>query len=266
LTGGAKLSKRKNRTQDRADWVYGVVDVGTDGSLTVHYDRETDEIEIVGAGSGSTRTERSYERASGKPKVVSSIPSNGKTAFSANRALFAYDWVIAIDTNSRTVGGNRCAVCVSYYVPKRPATYEAPGVPFVPLAAFLIVGISAGVNPERIGWHLTMKHHLDVTRVVNQRVAIVVDSELGLHRAINAREIGYYKNNLLPDAVSMVYASTDTDKDTLQGVMIRMCDSTASALLEHFEKIGFPKLPNNSDDEDYQASATIRTPQSAAAR
>src|SRR6266851_4143273 len=237
------MSKRHDRTKNRKDWVYGSVNVGSDGSLTVHYDRETDEIEIVGAEAGSTKTERGYERSSGKPKVVSSIPSNGKTAFTAERALFAYDWVLAIDTNTRLVGGKRCAVCLSYHIPKPPSSYGAPGVPFLKLGAFLIVAISPEVNPERIGWHLTIKHHLAAPRDSNQRIGIVVDSELGLHRAINAREIGYYRDNLLPSAVTLVYASADTDKDTLQGVMIRMCDSMATALFDQCEKSGgLPQL------------------------
>jgi hypothetical protein len=253
------MGRPKNKAQARTDWVYGVVEVGTGGELTVHYDHETDKVEIVGAVSGSTRTERSYERSGGKRKVVSSIPSSGKTPFSASHALFAYDWVVAIDTNTRTLDGKRCAVCVSYHVPEPPSTYATAGVPFVLLGAFLIVGISNEVNPERIGWHLTLTHHLAPGRVSSQHIGIVVDSELGLHRAINNREIGYYKSNLLPQTASMIYASADTDKATLQGAMIRMCDNMASIILEYFEKNGLPQLQSNSNDENYIASATIRT-------
>jgi hypothetical protein len=36
------------------------------------------------------------------------------------------------------------------------------------------------------------------------RLAIVVDRELGLHKAINSREIGYYEAHVLPDNVTMV--------------------------------------------------------------
>lgn len=55
----------------RSDSVYGTVDV-TDGYLTVHFDRRRDAIEIEGAEPGSTRTETSYPRSGGKPKVISS--------------------------------------------------------------------------------------------------------------------------------------------------------------------------------------------------
>ena len=66
--------------------MYGVVNVGEDRTLSVHYDWQTDEIEIETAEKGSTRTERSYARDSGKPKVVSSIPSDGRSAFTAKKA------------------------------------------------------------------------------------------------------------------------------------------------------------------------------------
>src|SRR5271166_2884151 len=152
------MGKESGKTRDRIDAVYGTVN-STDGTITLQYDFERDAIELVGADPGSTRTERRYERGSGKPKVVSSIPSNGSSSFTAQRALFAYERVVAIDTNHRTTNGERYAVCFSYYVPEPPSSY-VDGVPFLPLGAFLIAGIAEGVNPERIGWHLTLHHYL----------------------------------------------------------------------------------------------------------
>ena len=163
----------------RQDQVYGTVNVGEDQMLTMNYYPQSDEIEIVGAEKGSTRIERNYERDSGKPKVVSSIPSDGKTFFTAERALFAYDSVIAVDTNTRIIFGRRCGVCVSYFTPQPPAKCDSSGVPFICLAAYLIAGIREGVNPEQIGWHLILTKHLNSSRMPHQRIAMVVDSELG---------------------------------------------------------------------------------------
>jgi hypothetical protein len=251
------MKRKKSKRKVRQDQVFGVVNVGEDRTLTVHYDPHTDEIEIVGAEKGSTRTERNYERNSGKAKVVSSIPSNGKTSFTANRALLAYDWVIAVDTNTRMLFGKRCGVCVSYFTPKPPAKCDSDGVPFICLAAYLIVGIREEVNPEQIGWHLTLTKHVKSSQTPGQRIAIVVDSELGSHREINDRKKGYYSNNMLPAQITMVYASSDADNETLGGKMIQMCDCMATKVFDELETKSIPAPEKKTEDENYEAIYSV---------
>ena len=247
------MRRKKEKTKIRQDQVFGVVNVGEDHTLTVHYDPQTDEIEIVGAERGSTRTERNYERKSGKPKVVTSIPSDGKTPFTAKQALLAYDWVIAVDTNTRMLFGKRCGVCVSYFTPTPPAKCGSDGIPFICLAAYLMVGIREEVNPEKIGWHLLITKHLDISRSPDQRIAIVVDSELGSHRDMNARRKSYYRDRMLPAQITMVYASSDNDNETLGGKMIRMCDGMASKIFDQLESTNIPAPMKETDDENYEA-------------
>ena len=115
----------------RRDWVYGTVNV-TDGHLTVHYDPLRDAIDIEGAEPGSTRTDTSYPRSSGKPKIVTSVPTFGSSPFTAAKALLAYDRVIAVDTNTHIVDGVRWGVCSSYYVPE-PLSHYRGEIPWLPL-------------------------------------------------------------------------------------------------------------------------------------
>jgi hypothetical protein len=244
----------KDKPKARQDWVYGVVNVGEDRTLTVHYDHRTDQIEIEGAEPGTTRTERTYTRESGKPKVVASVPSNGKSAFSAKDALFAYDWVLAADTNSRTLFGKHCAVCVSYFTPTPPAACDrSAGVPFICLAAYLLVGIRQDVNPEQLGWHLTITRNLGAPMPRSHRIALVVDSELGSHADINSRKIGYYLHHKLPPQLTIGYSSSDVDNETLGGKMIRMCDQMSTRCLAEIERVG--RLPSShlSGNGDYEA-------------
>ena len=113
----SKESVRLNRSKrsagarhsERANSVYGTVNV-TDGYLTVHYDPLQDAIEIEGAEPGSTRTESYHPRDSGKPKIISSVPTFGPSPFTTTKALLLYDRVIAIDTNTRIVDGVRWGV------------------------------------------------------------------------------------------------------------------------------------------------------------
>jgi len=227
-------NKGNKPAKQRIDSVYGVVNVESNCEITLNYDFATDRIEIVNALPGTTKTERRYERLSGKDKVVTSVPSDGRSAFDAKNALWAYDWAFAVDTNSAEILGKRCAVCFSHYVQLPPRGF-AGNLVWRPFEAALIVGIAEGINPERIGWLLTMS---SITAHLPHlgKVALVVDSELGLHREINARRAGYYESTLLPENVTMVYASADADGDTLQGVLIRACDRNSRGLLETFIK------------------------------
>lgn len=264
--GRGKKQKGKSKTKVRQDYVYATVNVGEDRVLTMHFDRITDQIEIEGADAGSTRTERSYARENGKPKIVTSIPSNGKSAFAAKDALFAYDSILAVDTNTRTLFGKKCGVCVSYFVPGSPASLAATKqVPYVVLAAYLIVGIGEGVNPERIGWHLTVSRHISPATPANHRIALVVDSELGLHREINSRTIGYYRDHLLPPPITIGYSSSDTDNETLGGGMIRLCDQMATKYLDAIPEISqFPSsFVAGNDDFEKAYSLGVRRSGSA---
>lgn len=251
------MNNKTDKSKSRQDSVFGTVNVGEDRILSVHYDWQTDRIEIESALKGSTRTERSYARESGKPKVISSIPSDGRSAFTAKKALFAYDWVVAVDTNTRTISGKRCGVCVSYFTPTPPSSCAKPGVPFICLAAYLIVGIRDGLNPEQIGWHFTITKNLTNPIPTNQRVAFVVDSEFGSHRDINDRKKGYYLDNLLPPQFTVVYSSSDTDNETLGGHMIRMCDTMSSRIFAQLELTGIPDVNGLRENDNYETVIPI---------
>ena len=243
---------------ERTDSVYGTVSV-TDGYLTIQYDPLQDAIEIEGAEPGSTRTESYHLRDSGKPKVISSVPTFGSSPFTTTKALLVYDRVIAIDTNTRIVDGVRWAVCFSYHVPEPLSRYKGE-FPWFPLGAFLIRDVVDGVNPEQIGWHLTLQHYLPRFRHDDESLAVVVDSELGRHRDINARTSGYYGTHLLPPRTALIYASSDKDKNTLQGTLIRACDAASTQIWTQL----LPTLPSlgwsrRGIDPNYHSAIPIRS-------
>ncbi|ADW68072.1 hypothetical protein [Granulicella tundricola] len=249
-------------SKKRSDSVYGTVDA-TDGQLTVHYDPLRDEIEIEGAEPGSTRTETSYLRSSGKPKVVSSVPTFGLSRFTSAKALLDFDRVIAVDTNTHIVKGFRWSICASYHVPE-PLNHYHGQIPWLPLGGFLISTVAEGVNPERIGWHLTLQNYLPRFRHDDERLAIIVDSELGQHREINTRKVGYYGANLLPPRTALVYASADKDKNTLQGTMIRACDAVSTQIWEQLApRLGSFRARSQGLDPNYHFALPIRSPRTS---
>jgi hypothetical protein len=52
---GEMIMRNKGKTNTRQDSVYGIVNIGEDRTLTVHYDPQTDKLEIEGAEPSSTR-------------------------------------------------------------------------------------------------------------------------------------------------------------------------------------------------------------------
>jgi hypothetical protein len=249
------MAKKVGKTKKREDYVYGIVDTTETGHVEVHYDEETGKIELVGAEPGSTKVVRSYERDSSKDdKVVASIPHDVSAPFDPDDALKSFDCVVA---NKRTIAGKECAVCFSYFIPTR-LTEHSGDIPYHPLSAFFIIGLKNGVNPERIGWHLTLKHNLATyDPTTHGKLALVTDSELGLHADINARKIGYYGDHMLPPGASLVYAS-DKETDTIGGAMLKACHNAANAIIEQAKERANPfEGIERGGDDNFEAFAVV---------
>lgn len=252
------MAGRQGKSRARDDYVYGIVDATQTREVHVRYDPRTGRIELVGAQPGSTKVVRSYKRNSDKDdKIVSSIPHDVGAPFDPDDALKSFDCVVAMDTNRRTIAGRECAICFSYHIPVRLTQHEGD-IPYNPLAAYFIVGIGKGVNPERIGWHLTLENNLpDFDPSVHGRLALVTDSELGLHAAINARNVAYYADHMLPDGETLVYAS-DKETDTVGGTMLKACHNGATRVIEEMRKRAnpFEKITRGGDG-NFEAYAQV---------
>lgn len=85
-------------------------------------------------------------------------------------------------------------------------------------------------NPERAGiLALALEHCVRLGDLALKR-AIVTDSDLGLHDAINARTTPLYGDVFLPPNFTLLYASGDTGNEVTNRVL-RFCDTQAKAAL-----------------------------------
>jgi hypothetical protein len=142
-----------------------------------------------------------------------------------------------------------------------PLSHYRGEIPWLPLGAFLIRDVAHGVNPERIGWHLTLQNYLPRFRHDEESLAIVVDSDLGQHQEINERKAGYYGSNLLPPRTALTYASSDKDKTTLQGIMIRACDAVSKNIWEQLSpKLASLQARRQGSDPHYHSALSIQSP------
>ncbi|HCG8655599.1 TPA: hypothetical protein NKA12_004601 [Vibrio parahaemolyticus] len=219
--------------------------------ISFTYDPLRDGLIIPEADPSTIRVERSYERASGKPKVLSSVQGHSEfAAFDVDTMLLnGYDYIISVDTNSREYNGQKISICTCYQVPGKVSQYVGTdGVPFIHLGSFIIVNPQPHINPELIGWHLVITKFLRFPfDTGKEMLAIIVDSEKDSLPEFNKRIKPYFKSSYLHHQVKLCYAS-DKDKDTLAGQMLKMCHNTSNQIFRQMqiEKTVLPKLTNGS--------------------
>ena len=237
----------------RSDWVYAQINHLT-SSFSVTVDSANGKVRVNEADSASVRIVRSYERASGKEKIVISTPFNSLEApLSASQALKSqFNVFIAIDTNKKVIDGRTICATFAYGVD----AYRNNEV-IRPLCGFLFFDVEANVNPEKIGWHLALRGVNAKYFQSNKKLGVVVDSALEEHQEINSRKIGYYEDNYLPDFASLIYAS-DGSADDLPNQMIRLCDAQSTKVLAQLTPDSIKQFVLKQGDKNFAGFTSLR--------
>lgn len=232
--------KKNQPSKKRSDWIYAVVNVSNKG-LNISYDPTSDSVEFDGFVAGSQKLVRSYERESGKEKVVSDIPSvKGSTSFDAFENIKKdFDHLIAIDTNTREFNGAVVSVTVAYAVPEVVRSYGNE-VPFKFLGSFMKARKILSLDNEGQGWHYVLSQLISEKYFSqSKKLGVVVDSKLGEMQRINDRKLPYFEDQYLPVFARLIYAS-DAMTDGLPNQMIRQCDVVADAVFKTFARDQLP--------------------------
>jgi len=137
-------------------------------------------------------------------------------------------------------------VCTSYAVPEPLRTYDNQ-IPFLHLASYILVNVRDDINPELIGWNLIIKRHLRSAHR-NSKFIVFVDSEKDSLELYNSRKVSLFGDQFVPNNVKLCYSS-DKDKDSLQGQMIKMCHNVANSIYNGANKCDVINSTfNNSSD------------------
>ncbi len=218
-------------------------------SVRVTYDQARNGFILPDAIPDSIKVERSYERDSGKPKILSSV--QGVTDFATfdidSMIMAEYDYLISIDTNSREWKGNKISICTAYSVPEKLSKY-IDGVPFHRLDSYIIVNPRLDINPEKIGWALIISNLRLPIHAKGSVTGIIVDSEKDSLPAYNSGKKPFFETSYLPKQLKFCYAS-DKDKDTLTGQMLKMCHNVSNQIFRQIEleKMELPTVSNGAD-------------------
>jgi hypothetical protein len=192
-----------------------------------------------------------YNRESGKPKIINRVQTNGALInLNPNAALKHFDWLFAIDTNTRTHGDSVIAISCSMFaeVTLREPTLRLGvatqdwAAKVVPQAAFVFR--NPKVNSELVGWEeLINRVRQSAEFVSGRKVGIIVDSELDRIGPINRREIPILGAYYLPDGFELLYASSDVGAEYPHNKLLRICDRTSSRVWDYVSE--HPELVDN---------------------
>lgn len=230
------MAKRKRKSQPekrRIDQVDGKT-AGIVSRLTLTVNPADGTVEFHELDPATIRLSRGYKRDSGTNKVLVDQPGFTTTmSFDTDHQLRrSFDYLVAVDTNTKVIRGNLVCATVCYSVPRKLSSY-ADQIPFVHCCSLVTVGLKSEFPPENFGWHQLLTKPRRAS--ADDRIGFIVDSALGDHSGINSRTKPYYRDFFLPDRTTLIYAS-DAAGDTLPNQMIKICDKVGTMLLEDLER------------------------------
>ena len=233
------VGKRKNKKKPRS---YSVtLDMGEPVTANgMYYDPKSGKVALLNNGRELTArkatVEQTYERNKG-PKVLNrAILKPTEMFVNPNRALEQFDEIYAVDTNTRElnsimvsvsgiVGGKNTKIMISNHT----------SVTYRPLKCLEFHNVM--IKPENLGWMEAIKAVKRAPQYSDRnRIAIIVDSDLGMINSYNHGEAGLYDNFYLPNNFSLIYASADSGSENIANKMIKLADNISSVILRGLDK------------------------------
>lgn len=232
------MAKNKN---DKKPRTYSVtLDMGKPVSANGFiYDPKTGRAALLNNGQvlnpENATVEQSYERKKG-PKVLNRVVTKPTHLFAnPNRVLEQYDTIYAVDTNTRVI--NSVSTSVTGVVGGENTKTIIPGntsIIFRPIKCFEFRNVSC--KAENLGWRELIKAIVRAPTYNNRtRIAIVVDSDLGMIDSYNRREVAIIDDFIIPSNFSLVYASADSGNENIANKMLKLADNISSVVLNGLE-------------------------------
>jgi hypothetical protein len=223
-----------NERKPRVDYIYGTTK-GEISEFEVTIE-PTGEISF-GRDMINVYSERTYDRAKG-PKVLSRVPQDGDLlTFSQGAALKKYDFLCAVDTNTRLIRGYSVSVVGILTVAPEPLSRpEGPGTFWRFDVPFCLEYIGVKVAPENFGW-ITAWEHLVQNRIITaaMKVGMIVDSDLGNINSYNQQTKPVFASIHLPKTVQLLYASSDAGKEDVANKALAAADTISTQALRAVE-------------------------------
>jgi hypothetical protein len=243
---GKAKGKNGEEKKPRTEWVYGVTP-GLVESLTIHIDAVTGAYSIPELDPSSMYNQVSHERDSGKDKIITQFPLGTGEFYLDNmwqQLTSSFDYLMAVDTNYYSSPefreknrGYAIGVCSSIVIKERLTDLGGVSFEIKQHKTYLIATTQNESLFEPAGWHLALSA-LNPDLLKGCRLGVIVDHGLGDLPSMNKREIGYYKDFILPEYAQFIYASADKSENEINKIF-QYCDKAGKAILDHFKASGF---------------------------
>jgi hypothetical protein len=177
-----------------------------------------------------------YKRPKG-PKIISQISSEAQLlTFNPDWELKKYDYILAVDTNTRTILGTQTsasAVFAAKFEDSSDAGEAVLSGVFSEYYEFRQMRHSS----ELIAWWFLIKGILeDPIYDLNKKFAVVVDSHLGEIELMNRGEKPVLGDLYLPQNCRLMYASADVGKEWGINKVMTICDKESTKFLKWLER------------------------------
>lgn len=186
----------------------------------------------------------SYTKESGKTKILNQInASHEKINLNPNENLQVFDWLFAIDTNTKKYGKSKISIsCSAFFQITLKDPVSSNGVATQDWharvsmqSAFMFRNPT--VNPELVGWQ-ELINRIKKSPEFNKtlKVGVIVDSELDNLSKMNRYEIPVIGEHYLPNNFQLIYASSDAGAEYPHNKVIRMCDKVGDKIWAYMLK------------------------------
>jgi hypothetical protein len=213
----------------------------------VHYDKE--KMEFTGLTLDDrlikpviTYSQTHYKSHSGKEKVLVRIQDKViHDEADLLRHLFSdFDLIIAIDTNTKTIGSERISVagtvhCVLQHIPASNS-YD---VNFPWHGAILFRNCPIALPSEKFGWVTEIQRINRDPLSKRKRFAVVTDHDFDNHPSYNTQKTPIFKAFYLPDNFRLMYGRGDGSNQSFLNDLVKRCDKKSTEVLRMIEQTGY---------------------------
>jgi hypothetical protein len=191
-------------------------------------------------------------------KVLTRVPLDPtQMKVHAALALARFDALLAVDTNTKEIGAARVSAAAPVM-----AERISEGHDLYQLEGFEFRG--ARFPPEHVAWYLAVKSLLNwPTHSPSRRIALIVDSDLGLIPELNARRAPILGGLVLPPEFEIVYASAEVRRESIANLLLAEADRGASAILDAVGRLSAGRgnlRPGDADDPFETFRCWLRRP------
>ena len=227
------------------------------GAVSISPKRSTDKIRLGVRGDGRFWLEDEegildvsvhshvlgYKRPKGL-KIINQISSESQLLIgNPDRELTKYDYILAVDTNTRTISGTPMSASAVFSAKFEDSSNDDKAIlrgVFSEYYEFRQMNQSS----ELIAWWFVIKGILeDPVYDVNKKFAVVVDAHLGEIESMNRGEKPVLGDLYLPQNCKLMYASADVGKEWGINRVMSICDKEATKFLDWLDR--FYREPSN---------------------